>query len=66
MDKDKYCKLLKENITSSYKAADEEAVTDINRELRDITAELDIANKIETTTNTDAFNINEGSQRELL
>jgi hypothetical protein len=39
MDKDKYCKLLKENITSSYKAADEEAVTDINRELRDITAE---------------------------
>ena len=49
MDKDKYCKLLKENITSSYKAAD------INRELRDITAELDIANKIETMTNTDAF-----------
>ena len=55
MDKEKYCKLLKENITSSYKAADEEAVTDINRELRDITAELDIANKIETTTNMDAF-----------
>ena len=55
MDKDKYCKLLKENITSSYKAADEEAVTDINRELRDITTELDIANKIETMTKTDAF-----------
>ena len=55
MDKDKYCKLLKENITSSYKAADEEAVTDINHELRDITTELDIANKIETMTKTDAF-----------
>jgi hypothetical protein len=55
MDKDKYSKLLKENITSSFKAANEEAVTDINRELRDITAELDIANKIETMTNTDAF-----------
>jgi glutaredoxin-related protein len=55
MDKDKYCKLLKENITSSYKAADEEAVTDINHELRDITTEIDIANKIETMTNTDAF-----------
>ena len=55
MEKESYKKLLKENITSSYKIADKKATTNINRHLKQITTKLNIASQVETMTTTDAF-----------
>ena len=55
MEKESYKKLLKENITSSYKTADKEATTNINCHLKEITTKLNIASQVETMTTTDAF-----------
>ena len=46
---------LKENISISYNVAESQAVTEINRDLKDITANLGITEKVETMTSMDAF-----------
>jgi len=55
LDKSQYEKLLRENITKSYRKANEESVTSVNQELNAIATKLDIADRIESTARQQAF-----------
>ena len=55
MDKDVYNKLLGENITKSYKKADEQHLHEINSECSQISTELNIAYRIEITAEKQAY-----------
>ena len=50
-----YNKLLTENVTKTYKLAEENAAKNINYELKNITTKLKIDNRIEPMTQTQAF-----------
>ena len=49
LEKPEYEKLLRENITKSYRKSDEQSVSNVNQELNDITAKLEIGDRIEST-----------------
>lgn len=55
MDATTYNKLLTENITKTYKLAQDGIVNDINAELKDIAHDLDIANRTEPMAQKQAF-----------
>lgn len=55
MNAQTYNKLLNENITKTYKLADPNTTNEINNELKDITDELKISNRIEPMAQTEAF-----------
>ena len=55
MPPDQYKKLLRDNITKSYKTCKNEAYDDINEELRDICNHFSIGNRINTMATKDAF-----------
>lgn len=50
-----YHKLLTENVTKTYKHAQDSTMTEINRELKDIASDLKIANRIDPMQETPAF-----------
>jgi hypothetical protein len=50
MHADKYNKLLTENITKTYKLAQDGTVDKINHELKNIASELNIGNRMEPAT----------------
>ena len=49
LDKTQFEKLLRENITKSYRKADEQFVNSVNQELNNIATKLDIGDRIEST-----------------
>ena len=49
LEKPEYKKLLRENIAKSYRKSDEQSVSNVNQELNDITAKLEIGDRIEST-----------------
>ena len=55
MDKDVYNKLLGENITKSYKKADEKHLHEIHSEWRQISTEFNIADRIKITAEKQAY-----------
>lgn len=55
LEKEHYNKLLKENITSDYKLANDDSIDTINQELKIITDNLDISDRIETMPKKQAF-----------
>ena len=55
LDKTQYEKLLRENITKSYRKADEQSVNSVNQELNDIATKLDIGDRIKSTARQQAF-----------
>ena len=55
VDTDSYQKLLRDNITKSYKLADENIYDDINTEAREIAAKLDIDDRVEILAKKQAF-----------
>jgi hypothetical protein len=55
MHADKYNKLLTENITKTYKVAQDGTVDKINHELKNIANELNIGNRMEPVTQPQAF-----------
>ena len=55
MHADKYNKLLKENITKTYKLAQDGTVDKINHDLKNIANELNIGNRMEPATQPQAF-----------
>ena len=55
IDKEQNEKYLRENITKSYKTAPEDSTDQINQELEDITAELNIGDRVETMAKQQAF-----------
>ena len=55
MPPDQYKKLLRDNITKSYKTCNNEAYDDINEELRDICNHFSIGNRINIMATKDAF-----------
>ena len=52
---EKYKKLLRDNITSSYKKVDQNTVDEINQEAKEIANKLKIADRVETLNENDAF-----------
>ena len=54
-DKNRYEKMLRENITKSYKMADENAYYDINSEAKKIACSLDIDERMDTLAKRQAF-----------
>ena len=50
-----YDKLLTENVTKTYRLADDNTANDINNQLKSIATHLDIANRIEPMAQTPAF-----------
>ena len=55
MTTDQYEKLLHENITKHYKAAPEEAYSNINNEAKTIAERLDLADRMESLARSEAF-----------
>ena len=55
LEKEQHEKLLRENITKSYKKTDEQAMDTINQELQSITKNLNISDRIETMAKNQAF-----------
>ena len=55
LDTDEYHKLLRENITKSYKIADENAYNSINSEAKNIATDLGIADRVEILAKKQAF-----------
>ena len=55
MDKEKYTKLLSDNVTAKYKRANEEIVKEIDAEFWEISKSLNIADRIEKTEEKNAF-----------
>ena len=55
LEKPEYEKLLRENITKSYRKSDEQSISNVNQELNDITAKLEIGDRIESTARRQAF-----------
>ena len=55
LEKPQYEKLLRENITKSYRKSDEQSISDVNQELNAITTKLDIGGRIESTARRQAF-----------
>ena len=55
MDAASYNKLLTENITKTYKLAQDDVIDDINHELKDIANDLKIGNRMEPMAETQAF-----------
>ena len=55
LDKTQYEKLLRENITKSYRKGDEQSVDSVNQELSDIATKLDIGDRIESKARQQAF-----------
>ena len=55
LEKQQYEKLLRENITSKYKLAPVDSVSNINRELKLIASRLGIGDRLETMNKTNAF-----------
>ena len=57
LEKPEYEKLLRGNITKSYRKSDEQSVSNVNQELNDITAKLEIGDRIEllSTARRQAF-----------
>ena len=55
VSKDKYSKLLKDNITKDYRLVEQNTVDDINREAKQIAAELGLADRIEAHSEKPAF-----------
>ena len=49
LDKTQFEKLLRENITKSYRKADEQFVNSVNQELNNIATKLDMGDRIEST-----------------
>ena len=47
-DKDQHEKLLRENITKSYRKSDEQSTDDETRELKDISTKLSIGDRVDT------------------
>jgi hypothetical protein len=54
-DPESYRKLLTENITKTYKIGNSNITDDINEELRDITNNLSIGNRVDVMAKRDAF-----------
>ena len=52
---EKYKKLLRDNITSSYKKVDQNTVDEINQEAKDIANKLKIADRVETLNENDSY-----------
>ena len=52
---DQYDKILKDNITKSYKLGETNMLNNVNEDLRDIAIDLSIDNRIETMANREAF-----------
>ena len=52
---DRYCKLLRDNVTKHYKTAPEHLYDDINSEAKSIAKRLNIYDRMETLAKTDAF-----------
>ena len=55
LDKTQYEKLLRENITKSYRKTDERSADSVNQELNDIATKVDIGDRIESTARQEAF-----------
>ena len=55
LDKTQYEKLLRENITKSYRKADKQFVNSVNQELNNIATKLDIGDRIKSTARQQAF-----------
>ena len=55
LDKDQHEKLLRENITKSYRKSDEQSTDDVNREPKDISTKLGIGDRVETMARGQAF-----------
>ena len=55
VDKNLYNKLLKDNITSTYKVAEDNLESEINIEAKAITDELEISKRVETIAHTEAY-----------
>ena len=55
LEKPEYEKLLRGNITKSYRKSVEQFVSNVNQELNDITAKLEIGDRIESTARRQAF-----------
>ena len=55
LEKQQYEKILRENITSKYKLAPVDSVSNINRELKLIASRLGIGDRLETMNKTNAF-----------
>ena len=55
LDKEQHKKLLRENISKSYKKSDKQSVDMVNQELKDITTKHEIGDKIEAMSRKQAF-----------
>ena len=55
LDRDSYMKLLTNNVTKTYKKANNQVYNDINREAKELASKLDIADKVECMAKTEAF-----------
>ena len=55
MGRDQYEKLLRENITKTYRKADEKTEEDISHELQNITNKLEVSDRVERMARRQAF-----------
>ena len=55
MSKDQYEKLLKENITKTYRTADDKTEESIGQELKDITNKLEVSDRVEKMAQRQTF-----------